>query len=74
MILSFFHKEEDYFQQIIGHICFVIGIIIYNEIIIIKMCELDVNTEKAIKERATDIENNKMMVILPPSDDKTDLL
>ena len=51
--------------QIFGHLFILIGIVIYNEIVIIKLCGLDVNTNKQIKERATGADDNKMMVILP---------
>ena len=55
MIVSFYSdNQNDYIiRQIIGHVSLIIGIIIYNEIIIVKMCGLDVNTDKQIKERAT---------------------
>lgn len=52
-------NQNDYIiHQIIGHASLIIGIIIYNEIIIIKMCGLDVNTDKQIKERATGVDQN----------------
>ena len=40
--------------QLIGHVPIVLGIVIYNEMMIVHLCGLDVNTTKAIKERAND--------------------
>ena len=51
--------------QMFGQLCILIGIVSYNEIIIIKICGLDVNTNKQIVERATGADDKKMMVILP---------
>lgn len=39
-------------SQVIGHFCIIIGIVLYNEIIIANFCGLELNTDKAIKERA----------------------
>ena len=62
--------------QIIGHVSLIIGIIIYNEIIIINMCGLNVNTVKKIKDRAsTKIDYRKMLIpLFEKSNDKVDIL
>ena len=70
VILSFILSKIEFavdnmILQILGHLSLVIGIVIYNEIIIIKICGLDVNTNKQIVERATGADDKKMMVILP---------
>lgn len=39
--------------HIIGHIIFFVGLLMYNEIMIVHMCKLDVDTLKSIHERLT---------------------
>ena len=51
-------------NQILGHICIIIGIVIYNEIIIVNFCGLDVNTDKEIKYRALSREDNRRTLSL----------
>lgn len=75
-----FEKEEIVIYyiilQIIGHISLIIGIVMYNEIIIINMCGLDMNTVKEIRTRASTKVDYKMMLLplYDKSNDKVDKL
>ena len=67
--VSFFLEKQkittvNIINQILGHICIIIGIVLYNEIIIVRFCGLDVNTDKEIKYRALCRENNREIVSL----------
>ena len=81
VIISFSSENQEivvYYiiLQIIGHISLIIGIIIYNEIIIVKLCGLDVNTVKEIKDRASTKVDYKMMLLplFDKTNDKVDIL
>ena len=81
VIISFASEKQEIILnyiilQIIGHVSLIIGIIIYNEIIIINMCGLNVNTVKKIKDRAsTKIDCRKMLIpLFEKSNDKVDIL
>ena len=69
-VTVFFFLEEQkitaayIINQILGHICIIIGIVIYNEIIIVNFCGLDVNTDKEIKYRALSREDNRRTLSL----------
>ena len=81
VIISFASEKQEIIVyyillQIIGHVSLIIGIIIYNEIIIINLYGLNVNTVKKIKDRAsTKIDYRKMLIpLFEKSNDKVDIL
>ena len=58
--------------QLIGNVPIVLGIVIYNEMMIVHLCGLDVNTTKAIKERAND--DNLICLLATKSKPKEDII
>ena len=62
-------------SQVLGHICIIIGIVLYNEIIIAHFLGLDLNTDKAIKERAGEtigLKEEISFALLKEQEDKKD--
>ena len=61
-----------YKEKKIQHVPIVLGIVIYNEMMIVHLCGLDVNTTKAIKERSND--DNLICLLATKSKPKEDII